>query len=538
MKPADAWRMSAIPYSEMAFKSILQNSSNMWWGSFGRGAASEISEHEDLVKRALRIARFDKVILAVVVTAAAGVPFLPQALGASYGLSASVTLSLAVSFALIVLYGVQTLSSCMSGEFPPFLSTLPLMRSDVSLVNLLSFVRTSDFPVIGTVACQVFFVSFVTGSALSGLFMLLVGVVNSAIAVSVSLWLSSVFYKGIQGSRRGGRGSAFRLVMLLAWGVAVLGIGVLFAAPGYLIPLVQGALANQSAMTSMILSLIYPFSLGVGVGATAHLFTSSGIERIAQAATAGYLLIAVVASRWSMSSVASFPPGASLAAGAEGARDTSATVRGLVGAYVVKDLRMASVNLTSAFLFALPAFETLVILLYRGALPSLRASTILVSMVLGGLVALILPLVLVSSEGTGFDFAKTMPLRIRTIVFSKASIATAVYLPAVAVVFLEGLLKPLSSPAVDLIPLASVLAVASASLLEVRLFLGFTPAGRVTFVLQDFARMGAGAGLVIFPAVTYTVAYVFKFDQFLAAGAMLAVALIELAAVIEFVRRS
>jgi hypothetical protein len=368
--------------------------------------------------------------------------------------------------------------------------------------------------------------------------MLLVGVVNSAIAVSVSLWLSSVFYRGIQGSRRGGRVSAIRLVMLLAWGVAVLGIGVLFAATAYLIPLVQGALANQGAMTSTILSLVYPFALGVGVGATAHLLTSSGVEQLALAATVGYLLIAIVASRWSMTSIGSFSQGASLATGTGGTRDTSATVRGPVGAYVVKDLRMASVNLTSAFLFALPAFETLVILIYRGALPSLRASTLLVALVLGGLVALILPLVLVSSEGTGFDFAKTMPLRIRTIVYSKASIATAVFLPAVLVVFLESFLKPFSSPAVGLIPLASVLTVASASLLEVRLFLGFTPAGRVTFVLQDFARMAAGAGLVILPAVTYAVAYIFRFDQLLAAGAMLAVAALELIAVVEFVRRS
>jgi hypothetical protein len=226
-----------------------------------------------------------------------------------------------------------------------------------------------------------------------------------------------------------------------------------------------------------------------------------------------------------------------LARGAEGARDTSATVRGPFGAYLVKDLRMASVNMTSAFIFALPTFETLVILIYRGALPSLRASTILVSMVLGGMVALILPLVLISSEGAGFDFAKTMPLRMRTIVFSKASIATAAYLPAVAVVFLEGLLKPLSFAAVGVIPLASVLAVASASLLEVRLFLGFTPAGRMTFILQDFARMAAGAGLVIFPAVTYVVAYFIRFEPFFPAGAMLAVALLELAAVIGFVRR-
>ena len=537
MKTTDAWRLSAIPYSEIAFKSILQNSNNMWWGSFGSGS-SEASGREDLVKRALRIARFDKFIITAFVMVAAGAPFLPQALGASYGISASVTLSLAVSFALVVLYGVQTLSSFVTSGPSPVLSTLPLMREDVSLVNLLSFVRTSDYLVIGSVACQVFFVLLVTGSALSGLFMLLAGAMNSVVGVGVALWLSNVFYRNILGSKQGKRGGVLRLALLLAWGVVVLGIGVLFAAAGYLIPLVQSVLASPDALTGSILSLVYPFSLGISVGSVSQGFALSSIERIALGATVGYLLVAVALSRWSMTSVSSFPEGASIATSSGRAHETSVPLRGPVTAYAMKDLRAASANLPSAFLFTLPAFETLVILLIRAYLPALGASTLLVAMTLGGMVSLILPLVLVSSEGTGFDFAKTMPLRVRTIVFSKALITTAVFLPAVAVVYVESLLKPLTSPFSILIPIASTVAVAAASLLEVRLFLGFAPSGRVTFALQEFARMAAGAGVVLLPAIIYVAAYILTFNHSLAAGAMAIVASAEVLAVIEFVRQS
>ena len=537
MKTTDAWHLSAITYSEMAFRSILQNSSNMWWGSFGRGS-SEASGREDLVERALRIARFDKIIITIFVMVAAAAPFLPQVLGASYGVSASVTLSLAVSFALVVLYGVQTLSSFVTSGPSPVLSTLPLMRKDVSLVNLLSFVRTSDYLVVGSVACQVFFVSLVTGSVLAGLFMLLAGAVNSVMGVGASLWLSSVFYRNILSSKQGKHGGAMRLALLLAWGIVVLGIGVLFAAAGYLIPLVQNILASPDALTGSILSLVYPFSLGISVGSIVHSSAPSSVEKIALGATAGYLLIAVAVSRWSMSSVASFPEGSSGATGGERVHDISVPLHRPVTAYAMKDLRAASANLTSAFLFALPAFETLVILLIRAFLPTLGASTILVAMVLGGMVSLILPLVLVSSEGTGFDFAKTMPLRMKTIVFSKALIATAVFLPAVAVVYVESLLKPLASPFSILIPLASILAVAAASLLEVRLFLGFAPSGRLKFALQEFARMAAGAGVVLLPATIYAASYIFTFNHALSAGAMVAVASAELLAVAGYVRRS
>lgn len=537
MKIADAWRLSAVPYSEIAFKSILQSSSNMWWGSFGRGT-SGASKQEDLVKRALRIARFDKLIVAAFVVAAAGAPFLPQALGASYGLAASVTLSLAASFSLIVLYGVQTLSSFVTSGPSPVLSTLPLSRSDVSLVNLLSFVRTSDYLVVGSVASQAFFVSLVAKSALSGLLMLLAGTTNSVIAVGVALWLSNVFYRTTLGSKRSKSGGVFRFGLLLAWGVVVVGIGVLFAAAGSLIPLVQSVLTNPNALAGEVISAVYPFSLGISVGSAASSFTLTGAERTALAASVGYALIAVAVSRWSVRSVGGFPEAASFAAGAARPRDTSVPLRTPVMAYAVKDLRAASSNLPSAFLFALPTFETLVILLERAFLPTLRASTLLVAMTMGGMVSLILPLVLVSSEGSGFDFAKTIPLKMRTIVLSKAVIATAVFVPAVAAVFVEGLLKPLASPFSASIPMASVLAVAAASLLEVRLFLGFAPSGRARFASQEFGRMAAGAGIVLLPATIYAAAYVLTHDHLLAAAAMVAVASAELAGAVEVALRS
>jgi len=537
MKIADAWRMSATPYSEMAFRSILQSSSNMWWGSFGRGS-SETSGREDLVKRALRIARFDKLIVAAFVVVAAGAPFIPQAFGASYGISASVTLSLAVSFALIVLYGVQTLSSFVTSGPSPVLSTLPLTEDEVSLVNVLSFVRTSDYLVIGSMACQVFFVSLVTGSVLPGLFVLLAGAMNSVLAVGVSLWLSNVFYRNILGSRQGRLAGAVRLGLLLAWGAVVLGIGVLFAAAGYLIPMVQNALATPDALTGSILSLVYPFSLGITAGSISHGSASSAIGEMALGATAGYLLIAVAASRWSMSSVASFPEGGSRTGVAGGEHDASIPLRGPVAAYVMKDLRAASTNLPSAFLFALPTFETLVILLIRAFLPTLGASTLLVALTLGGVFALVLPLVLVGSEGTGFEFAKTMPLRMRTIVSAKGLITTAVFLPAVAVVYVESLLKPLTSASSVLIPPAAILAVAAASLLEVRLFLGFAPRGRATFALQEFARMAAGAGVVLLPATAYLATYIVTFNHIVAAAVMVVIASAELAGIVGFVRRS
>jgi hypothetical protein len=105
-------------------------------------------------------------------------------------------------------------------------------------------------------------------------------------------------------------------------------------------------------------------------------------------------------------------------------------------------------------------------------------------------------------------------------------------------VCIESLLKPLASPLSTFIPLASILAVAAASLLEVRLFLGFAPSGRAKFALQELARMAAGAGMVLLPATAYAVAYILTFDHTLAAVATVAAASTELIGAVEFVRRS
>jgi len=66
MKLADAWDLSRFPYREVVYRSIAEERGRMWWGAFGKNDPDRQSQDElELAERALRIAKFDKVIVSI-----------------------------------------------------------------------------------------------------------------------------------------------------------------------------------------------------------------------------------------------------------------------------------------------------------------------------------------------------------------------------------------------------------------------------------------------------------------------------------------
>jgi hypothetical protein len=153
--------------------------------------------------RALRIAKFDKVIVSIFNIFVCLAPFAVPFLGTTtFGITSAIALSLAVSFGLTTLYAIQTLSSFVSAESTVLLSTLPINSKDFSRITLFSFVRSVDYIVVGSVLSQVAAVAVVAGSAAAALVMLVAAVMNELFAVTIALWFSRVFQKNLL---RGGK---------------------------------------------------------------------------------------------------------------------------------------------------------------------------------------------------------------------------------------------------------------------------------------------------------------------------------------------
>jgi len=529
-----------VPYKESVYKSLAEERGRMWWGAFGRSHFDKEAQSDlELTKRALRIAKFDKTIVAVVNVIASTIPFASLLFGSSiFGLTSAISLSLAVTFGFTVLYAVQTLSSFVSAESSTLLATLPLVEEDFSLITLFSFIRSVDYMIIGSISSQVLMVAYLTASPLASLAMLAVSVINAVFAVAIALWFSRLFYKNLL---HGGRSKAnifLRLVFILMWGTLLMGIGFLFSLPWYIVPHLESTLLGLNQVSSFFLGVIYPFSAGIVIANFVYQNAAFSTCLVSSVALMGYVVLAGVAGKWTLGTVKRMSHGTGINIARVPAKDFSIKTRSPLFGYVVKDLKISSRNPATAFFLALPVLETAIVSLLITNFQFLRASTTLVATATGGTFALFIPLALLSAEGTGLEYTKTLPVDANKIIISKTLIATATY--AAVPLTLLGLtfVKHLTTPFAILIPYVIILAIASASILEIKLFLNSAAKGRIAAFVQDLEKLIAGVTITLIPEAAYASAYFISFNHTLAILAMSGVASAELTMSVWMLKRS
>ncbi len=509
MKLADAWRLSRLPYREVVYRSLAEERGRMWWGAFGRTQAGK-EGHDDLelAKRALRIAKFDKIIVSVFNVVVSIVPFAASFFGAAvFGLASSVSLSLAVTFGFTALYAIQTLSSFVSAESSVLLSTLPIARNDFSLITLFSFVRSVDYMVLGSIFSQVVAVSYLTGSPAAALIMFVASAINQLFAVTIALGFSRIFQKNVV---RGGRSKVttiLRLFYILIWGLLLVGVGFLFSVPWYIVPNLENALVGAGQLSSSLLGLLYPFSTGILIADMIHRNVAFVTALTASVALVGYTVLAFIAARWSLGVVKSISQGSGVKATRVTAVDFKVKTRGPLLGYIVKDLKVASRNPATAFFFALPVLETVITALLVSSSETLRTALVLDATLMGGIFALFLPLALLSAEGKGLEYTKTLPISSRKIVASKALVSTATYVPVPLAIVGLSLVKPLTSLSSVLIPFLIVLAVAPASVFEIKLFFRTAAQGKISAIVNDIEKLVVGVFAIVIPEFAYGVTF-------------------------------
>ncbi len=539
MKLNEAWRLSQTCYREMVYRSLAEERGRMWWGAFGRKSqGKETQDDLELTKRALRIAKFDKGVVAFFNVVVSLAPFVSMLLGSQgFGLTSAVSLSLAVTFGFTALYSIQTLSSFMSPESSALMSTMPLNQADFSLVTLFSFIRSFDYMVIGSILSQVLLVAYLTASPIATLVMLAASVMNSVFAVAVALWFSRIFQKNMLKGGRSKAKTVLRLFFILMWGLLLVAVGFLFSLPWYIVPNLQTTLLSTGHIWSRLLWLVYPFSTGIVITASVSTVTFATVV-LASAAMVGYVLLAVFAGEWSLGTVRSVSQGTGVNIVRVATRDFSVKPRGPLLGYVLKDLKVASRNPATAFFFALPVLETVIITLLDSGVGVLRTALVLTGTSLGAVFALFLPLALLSAEGKALEYTKTLPINSRRIVVPKALVSTATYLPVPVALAVLSLFEPFTSPLAILIPFLTVLPVAAASIFEIKLFLRTAAKGKIASVLNDFEKLTVGVAVILAPEVAYAAGFLATFNHAFALLAMAAVAFLEFALALLTIRRS
>jgi predicted permease len=529
MKLAEAWAFSRVPYREVVYQSIAEEKGRMWWGAFGKNNRQEAPDDLELAKRALRIAKFDKTIVAIFGVIISATPFASSLWGAAaLSIASSVSLSLLVTFGFTMLYAIQTLSSFVSAESSVLLSTLPITRNDFSLITLLSFVRSVDYIVVGSILSQVILTIFLTGSPLAALIMFAASAGNALFAVTVALWFSRVFQKNLM---RGGRSKAntvLRLVFILLWGFLLVGVGFLFSIPYYITSTIEVTL-QSFGLLSNLLALLYPFSTGITIATFVQSNITFFIASLASIAMVGYSLLALLAAKWSLGTVKRISQGSGVKVVRTITRDFSVKIRTPLTGYILKDLKVASRNPATAFFFALPVLEALLISLLISNFELLRTSAVLIATSMGSIFTLLLPLALLSAEGRGLEYTKTLPIGHDKITLSKALLATATYVPVPLALAILSYLRPLTSFSSILIPFLGTASVASASIFEIHLFFNTVTQGKIAAVLNDLEKLIVGILTVLAPLVIYGATFLNSLDHGFSIIAMAGAVLAELA---------
>jgi predicted permease len=540
MKLLEAWRLSRLPYKEVVYRSIAEERGRMWWGGFGRGHLGADAQNDmELTKKALRIAKFDKSLVAIFNVLAAVIPFTAQFFGSPIiGLTSAVSLSLAVTFGFTTLYAIQTLSSFVSAESSALLSTLPLEQNDFSLISLFSFVRSVDYMVVGSILSQVVLVAYYTGSPFAVLVMLVASIVNAVLAVALALWFSRMFTKNLSRGGRSRGSTVLRLVFILMWGSLLMGVSFLISLPWYIVPSLELTLLNPNQLSNMLFCLLYPFSAGITVANISHPVAAGSTSLIAAASLVGYVLVAGFAGKWILNTVKRISHGTGVKISRVTAKDFSIKTRNPLFGYVLKDLKTSSRNPATAFFFALPVLETVIVSFTIANFEVLHASTLLVSTFMGGIFVLLMPLALLNAEGTGLEYTKTLPLNINRIITSKTLISTLTYVPVPLVLLVMAFLKPLTSPLIMLIPFFVLLAIASASIFEIQLFLSSVTKGKISALIHDLKKLVVGVTALITPLAAYAVCYIISFSHVFAVLTMGGASASELALAVYLLRRN
>lgn len=510
----------------------------MWWGAFGRSQPDKEQNEIELTKRALRIAKFDKTIVSIFNIVVAVAPFAALLFGVpTFGLATSIALSLAVTLGFTALYAIQTLSSFVSAESRVLLSVLPITGNDFSLITLFSFIRSVDYMVLGSVISQVILIALFTASPLATLIMLVTAIMNQVFAVAIALWFSMIFQKNLTQGGRSKVNTILRLIFILMWGLLLVGVGFMFIMPLYIVPNLENLFVFGN-ITNMLLSILYPFSTGSIITSIVYSNIPSLIVFVSAFSLTIYVLLAVFSGKQILQNLRSISQGAGRKIIRVTTKDFSVKIHHPLFGYILKDLKVASRNPATAFFFALPLLETLMITLLISNQATLRTVMLLDATSMGAIFSLLIPLALLTAEGKGLEYTKTLPISSRKIVISKTFISAATYcLVPLALIGLS-LIKPLTSISSILIPCLTVVSVASASIFEIRLFLRTAAKSKISALMNDLEKLIVGALTVLAPIAVYSLTFVLFFNHALSLLTMGSITFSELALAIYLLKRS
>jgi predicted permease len=397
------------------------------------------------------------ILLMIAVLALAGAGFDTELGSAEARLAVGFAMYLSLSFVVIFFLNLTTTSGLFSSGAMRLPSTLPLTRAELEHLNFMTFVRIFIAPVVLSVVffpigCLIIFGPFIA------LIAILACASTVFIAIGALIKASKWFHKKTHQTDESRLSSIARIMASLG---IVIGMLSVYSLGSYMPDLIRFFISMSDGIGPgfySVLALVFPFSYGFLAAAAAYgsLVTYNTLLS-SIAGTALYSLLAIMAYRSSGRSLRDVTLGGISTSKPGLLREVEVSSVSPLRAIIRKDLKLATRNIGSAFIFAIPIF--LVIVLYpmlqhwRGDAGFLRSYAALTAVEYGNLFGGISLVSILMFDTQGASIHEGLPVSSRLTLRSKTRIMMVAYTLMMIALSIVVMLNSPISPLLVLIPI-------------------------------------------------------------------------------------
>jgi len=362
---------------------------------------------------------------------------------------------LILSFVVIFFLNLTTTTGLFTSGAMNLPSTLPLTRTELEQLNFMTFVRIFIAPVVLSMTIFPIGCLIIYGPIVALIALIACGS-NVSIAIGALIHVSKWFHRKTHQTDESRLSSIARVTASLG---IVIGMISIYSIGSYLPDLIRFIIALSSSAGEgffTILALIFPFSFGF-LAASIPFSTIVPLDTFlaSMLGTAFYAGIALVSFRRSGESLRAITLGGISTSRPGLLKEVEIEISSPLGGMIRKDIQLATRNIGSAFIFAIPIF--LVVILFPmlqywgdGALRSFPALVALEYANLFGGISLVSVLMF---DTQGASIHEGLPLSSKLILRSKTAIMMVPYaLSMVALDVVFWLNSPLS-PLILLMPI-------------------------------------------------------------------------------------
>jgi hypothetical protein len=456
VKFSERWRIAGIISAEVRFKGYLEmNPTNL----------ARVKENPEKIARSIKSSsRFSTFITTALVFSlavlTAVMAFVDDSIGVPQTrLAVGLSVFLVLSFVLLIFLNLSVTTGFFTADVISFPATLPLSKRNLDELTLLSFIRVFIAPtiLILTIFPIITLIAIGPGPAL----VTLVGCtatisLSIGALIKISIWFRKKSHQ-VDGSRMN------TLVRISASLGLALGMVVAFSMGSWLpslIHFIADLSIGMGTQGSSFLALLFPFSFGFLTSAVQFgLELPYATTLAAIVASVLYAGLAIMSYRRTGNALQQITVGGVSTKRTLELRDITLETKSVLRSIINKDLKLATRNIGSSFIFIIPLF--LAVFLYPmmagwSESEALRSLTALVSVEYGNFFAGITIISVMMFDTQGASIQAGLPIRSKKMLNAKVAMALFPYVGSMILISVLLSLFPLTSPLIPLIPLVQI----------------------------------------------------------------------------------